>query len=61
MLFYFTVVVQEKMLQIAAHPEVVIDITSFQWNWKLGYQRVNFSIGTLTYDGAGSGRKRAIL
>lgn len=51
-LFYFTVVVQEKMLQIAKDPEVVIDITSFQWNWKFGYQRVNFKDGTLTYDGA---------
>jgi cytochrome c oxidase subunit II len=36
-LFYFTVVVQEKMLHLAKDPEVVIDITSFQWNWKFGY------------------------
>ena len=39
-LFYFTVVVQEKMLHLAKDPEVVIDVTSFQWNWKFGYQRV---------------------
>ncbi len=57
----FTVVVQEKMLQIAKDPEVVIDITSFQWNWKFGYQRVNFKDGTLTYDGADPERKRAMV
>ncbi|SOJ55910.1 Cytochrome c oxidase subunit 2 [Mycobacterium simulans] len=59
-LFYFTVVVQEKMLHIAKDPEVVIDITSFQWNWKFGYQRVNFKDGTLTYDGADAARKQAM-
>jgi cytochrome c oxidase subunit 2 len=35
-LFYFTVVVQEKMLHLASDPEVVVDVTSFQWNWKFG-------------------------
>jgi cytochrome c oxidase subunit 2 len=60
-LFYFTVVVQEKMLHIAKDPEVVIDITSFQWNWKFGYQRVNFKDGTLTYDGADPARKKAMV
>ncbi|WP_239657076.1 cytochrome c oxidase subunit II [Mycobacterium riyadhense] len=59
-LFYFTVVVQEKMLHIAKDPEVVIDITSFQWNWKFGYQRVNFKDGTLTYEGADPVRKQAM-
>ncbi|WP_421840018.1 cytochrome c oxidase subunit II [Mycobacterium sp.] len=59
-LFYFTVVVQEKMLKIADDPEVVIDITAFQWNWKFGYQSVNFKDGTLTYDGADPARKRAM-
>ncbi|MCV7195827.1 aa3-type cytochrome oxidase subunit II [Mycobacterium angelicum] len=60
-LFYFTVVVQEKILHIAKDPEVVIDITSFQWNWKFGYQRVNFKDGTLTYDGADPARKKAMV
>lgn len=60
-LFYFTVVVQEKMLHIAKDPEVVIDITSFQWNWKFGYQRINFKDGTLTYDGADQARKQAMV
>ncbi|MBW8711316.1 MAG: cytochrome c oxidase subunit II, partial [Mycobacterium sp.] len=38
-LFYFTVVVQEKMLHKDPNPEVVIDVTAFQWNWKFGYQK----------------------
>ncbi|QUR67999.1 cytochrome c oxidase subunit II [Mycobacterium spongiae] len=59
-LFYFTVVVQEKMLYLAKDPEVVIDITSFQWNWKFGYQRVDFADGTLTYDGVDEERQRAM-
>jgi cytochrome c oxidase subunit II len=60
-LFYFTVVVQEKMLHLAKDPEVVIDITSFQWNWKFGYQRVNFKDGTLTYEGLDEARKKAMV
>jgi cytochrome c oxidase subunit 2 len=58
-LFYFTVVVQERMLNLEPNPEVVIDVTGFQWNWKFGYQKVNFTDGTLTYDGADPERKAA--
>ncbi len=60
-LFYFTVVVQEKMLHLEADPEVVIDVTSFQWNWKFGYQKVDFKDGTLRYDGADAARKAAMV
>ena len=59
-LFYFTVVVQEKMLHLASDPEVVVDVTSFQWNWKFGYQKVDFKDGTLHYDGADAARKAAM-
>lgn len=59
-LFYFTVVVQEKMLHTTKDPEVVIDVTAFQWNWKFGYQRVDFHDHTLTYDGADEARKHAV-
>jgi cytochrome c oxidase subunit 2 len=59
-LFYFTVVVQEKMLHKDPNPEVVIDVTAFQWNWKFGYQKVNFGDGTFTYDGADPERKAAM-
>jgi cytochrome c oxidase subunit 2 len=59
-LFYFTVVVQEKMLHLASDPEVVVDVTAFQWNWKFGYQKVDFTDGTLQYDGADPARKAAM-
>jgi cytochrome c oxidase subunit 2 len=60
-LFYFTVVVQEKMLHLASDPEVVVDVTPFQWNWKFGYQKVDFKDGTLRYDGADPARKAAMV
>src|ERR1700682_3412864 len=56
-LFYFTVVVQERMLHKDPNPEVVIDVTAFQWNWKFGYQKINFKDGTLSYDGGDDGDK----
>jgi cytochrome c oxidase subunit 2 len=59
-LFYFTVVVQERMLRDEPNPEVVIDVTAFQWNWKFGYQKVNFTDGTFTYDGSDPERKEAV-
>ena len=55
-LFYFTVVVQEKMLHKEPNPEVVIDVTAFQWNWKFGYQKVAFKDNTFSYDGADAAR-----
>ena len=58
-LFYFTVVVQEKMLHKDQNPEVVIDVTAFQWNWKFGYQKIDFGDGTFDYDGADPERKAA--
>ena len=60
-LFYFTVVVQEKMLHKDPNPEVVIDVTAFQWNWKFGYQKVAFSDGTLSYDGVDAARKNEMV
>ena len=59
-LFYFTVVVQERMLHKDPNPEVVIDVTAFQWHCNLGYQKVNFTDGTFTYDGADPERKAAV-
>ena len=59
-LFYFTVVVQEKMLHKEPNPEVVVDVTAFQWNWKFGYQKIDFTDGTFDYDGADPARKAAV-
>lgn len=60
-LFYFTVVVQEKMLNKEDNPEVVVDVTAFQWNWKFGYNKVNFADGTINYDGVDQARNEAVL
>jgi cytochrome c oxidase subunit 2 len=59
-LFYFTVVVQERMLHKDPNPEVVIDVTAFQWNWKFGYQKIAFGDGTFSYDGADPEKKAAM-
>ncbi len=58
-LFYFTVVVQENLLRKEPNPEVTVDVTAFQWNWKFGYQNVNFSDGTFKFDGADPSRTLA--
>ncbi|CAJ1582174.1 cytochrome c oxidase subunit II [[Mycobacterium] wendilense] len=60
-LFYYTVVVQEKIMNIDPNPEVVVDVTAFQWNWKFGYQSINFADGTYSYEGADEERKQAVL
>ncbi|MDY6870425.1 MAG: cytochrome c oxidase subunit II [Actinomycetota bacterium] len=59
-LFYFTVVVQEQMVAKEDNPEVVVDVTAFQWNWKFGYNKVNFADGTMNYDGVDEERGAAI-
>lgn len=59
-LFYFTVVVQEQMLAKEDNPEVTIDVTAFQWNWKFGYNSVRFSDGTINYDGTDPERAQAV-
>ncbi len=40
-LFYFTVVVQNYVHEKVDNPDVVVDVTAFQWNWKFGYRSVN--------------------
>jgi cytochrome c oxidase subunit II len=59
-LFYFTVVVQERMLHEEPNPEVVVDVTPFQWNWKFGYQKVNYADGTFNYEGGEPERQAAV-
>ncbi len=59
-LFYFTVVVQNKLLEIKPDREVVVDVTAFQWGWKFGYQEVKFKDGTFNYTGADPIRKQAM-
>ena len=59
-LFYFTVVVQERMLHKDPNPEVVVNVTAFQWNWKFGYNKINFADGTFDYEGEDPERRAAV-
>ncbi len=59
-LFYFTVITENKFLNREPDPEVTVDITAFQWNWKFGYQKVAFKDGSFNYDGADPARKAAL-
>lgn len=36
-LFYFTVVVQNKVLAESVDPDVTVEVTGFQWNWEFTY------------------------
>jgi len=60
-LFYFTVAVQNRVLHTEANPEVVVDITAFQWNWKFGYQKIAYADGSFNWDGADPARKAAMV
>jgi cytochrome c oxidase subunit 2 len=60
-LFYFTVITQNKVTHRDPNPEVVVDVTAFQWNWKFGYQKVAFKDGSFNYEGADAARKAAMV
>ncbi|GAB11830.1 cytochrome c oxidase subunit II [Gordonia araii NBRC 100433] len=45
-LFYFTVVVENKVESKADNPDVVVDVTGYQWNWKFGYDRIKQNDGS---------------
>jgi cytochrome c oxidase subunit II len=50
-LFYFTVVVQNYVLEEEDNPNVVVDVTAYQWNWKFGYRTVDAGDGSAPYNG----------
>lgn len=50
-LFYFTVVVQNYVLEKEDNPHVVVDVTAYQWNWKFGYRSIDMQDGTEPYNG----------
>src|SRR5690606_9093752 len=55
-LFYFTVVVQNYVHEKVDNPDVVVDVTAFQWNWKFGYREVDLKNG-FTYNGVDTVRE----
>lgn len=51
-LFFFTVQTQDKVTAMDKDPEVVVDVTAFQWNWKFGYANVSADLmGGQEYEG----------
>ncbi|MEE2031560.1 aa3-type cytochrome oxidase subunit II [Rhodococcus chondri] len=50
-LFYFTVVVQNYVLEKEDNPNVVVNVTAYQWNWKFGYRTVDLGDGAAPYNG----------
>ncbi|QDQ93448.1 cytochrome c oxidase subunit II [Rhodococcus sp. WB9] len=50
-LFYFTVIVQNHVLEKEDNPNVVVDVTAYQWNWKFGYRSIDLGEGGGKYDG----------
>lgn len=52
-LFFFTVQTQDKVTAMDKNPEVRIDVTGYQWNWKFGYGEVaaGLSPNGALYDG----------
>jgi cytochrome c oxidase subunit 2 len=57
-LFYFTVVVQDFVQAKVCDPDVTVDVTAFQWNWKFGYRNVDFKDG-FKFDGIDTAREGA--
>nr|WP_067859483.1 cytochrome c oxidase subunit II [Nocardia shimofusensis] len=57
-LFYFTVVVQNYVHEKVEDPDVTVDVTAFQWNWKFGYREVDFKDG-YRFDGIDTAREDA--
>ncbi|MDY3127913.1 MAG: cytochrome c oxidase subunit II [Corynebacterium sp.] len=52
-LFFFNVQTQQKVVALDKDPEVTVDVTAFQWNWKFGYANVSAALSSTgaEYDG----------
>ncbi len=59
-LFYFTVITQNKVLDLRPEEEigVKVDVTAYQWNWKFGYNKVDVP-GVSIEDGTNQEATRA--
>ncbi|MHA2789388.1 aa3-type cytochrome oxidase subunit II [Corynebacterium sp. S7] len=60
-IFFFTVQTQQKVIANDKNPQVVVDVTGFQWNWKFGYANVdgNFTANGQPYEGSDAERQAA--
>lgn len=55
-LFFFTVQAQQKVTALDKNPEVTVDVTAYQWNWKFGY--AENKVNGENYNGADTQRQR---
>lgn len=44
-LFFFTVQTQDRVTALDKDPEVTVDVTAYQWNWKFGYSDISADLG----------------
>ena len=60
-LFFFTVQTQDKVTALDKDPEVTVDVTAYQWNWKFGYGEVagDFTENGENYEGEDPDRAEA--
>ena len=57
-LFFFTVQTQDKVTAMDKAPQVKVDVTAYQWNWKFGYDEVSAEVmGGTKYEGRQDDRK----
>ncbi|AGT05932.1 cytochrome c oxidase subunit II [Corynebacterium glutamicum MB001] len=57
-LFFFTVQTQDKVTALDKNPEVTVDVTAYQWNWKFGYSEIDGSLAPGGQDYQGSDPER---
>ncbi|MDO5031360.1 cytochrome c oxidase subunit II [Corynebacterium sp.] len=55
-LFFFTVQAQQKVTALDKNPEVTVDVTAYQWNWKFGY--AENKVNGENYEGADEARQK---
>src|SRR5699024_10278345 len=60
-LFFFNVQTQQKVVALDKDPEVTVDVTAFQWNWKFGYASLGADISPTgsVYEGRDEERHEA--
>ena len=60
-LFFFTVQTQDKVTALDKDPQVKVDVTAFQWNWKFGYNQVAAELSPTgsEYNGVDEQRQQA--
>lgn len=60
-LFFFTVQTQDKVTALDKDPQVTVDVTGYQWNWKFGYGEIGAELmaNGQDYDGTDEERSAA--